>query len=179
VNNIDMKNESFRNWSVVGGLIRKDSKILLVANRRRGKLHRGKRGEVDWTPPGGVIDEGESAVEALEREVYEETGLRASTWSELVYGVSVNFLKQNMALQVEVFEAINWAGSLVVNDPDEIVEDAEFFSEKACEVRLKNSPVWVREPVVAYIKGEIPSEKSFSYIAVSDKAGNLIVERRQ
>jgi len=44
---------------------------------------------------------------------------------------------------------------------------------------LKNSPVWVREPVVAYIKGEIPSEKSFSYIAVSDKAGNLIVERRQ
>ena len=173
-----MKNESFRNWSVVGGLIRKDSKILLVANRRRGKLHRGKRGGVDWTPPGGVIDEGESAVEALEREVYEETGLRASTWSELVYGVSVNFLKQNMALQVEVFEAIDWAGSLVVNDPDEIVEDAEFFSEKACEVRLKNSPVWVREPVVAYIKGEIPPEKSFSYIAVSDKAGNLIVERR-
>ena len=174
-----MKNESFRNWSVVGGLIRKDSKILLVANRRRGKLHRGKRGGVDWTPPGGVIDEGESAVEALEREVYEETGLRASTWSELVYGVSVNFLKQNMAFQVEVFEAIDWAGSLVVNDPDEIVEDAEFFSEKACEVRLKNSPVWVREPVVAYIKGEIPPEKSFSYIAVSDKAGNLIVERRQ
>ena len=113
-----MKNESFRNWSVVGGLIRKDSKILLVANRRRGKLHRGKRGGVDLTPPGGVIDEGESAVEALEREVYEETGLRASTWSELVYGVSVNFLKQNMALQVEVFEAIDWAGSLFVNYPD-------------------------------------------------------------
>jgi len=173
-----MKNESFRNWSVVGGLIRKDSKILLVANRRRGKLHRGKRGGIDWTPPGGVIDEGESAIEALEREVYEETGLQASTWSELVYGVSVNFLKQDMALQVEVFEAIEWTGSLVINDPDLIVEEAEFFSEKACEVRLKNSPVWVREPVLAYLKGEIPSEKSFTYTAVSDKAGNMIVERK-
>ena len=178
MNNIDMKNESFRNWSVVGGLIRKDSKILLVANRRRGKLHRGKRGGIDWTPPGGVIDEGESAIEALEREVYEETGLQASTWSELVYGVSVNFLKQDMALQVEVFEAIEWTGSLVINDPDLIVEEAEFFSEKACEVRLKNSPVWVREPVLAYLKGEIPSEKSFTYTAVSDKAGNMIVERK-
>ncbi len=174
-----MKNESFRNWSVAGGLIRKDSKILLVANRRRGKLHRGKKGGIDWTPPGGVIDEGESAVEALEREVYEETGLSASTWSELVYGVSVNFLKQNMNLQVEVFEAIDWTGSLVINDPDGIVEEAEFLSEKACETRLKNSPVWVREPVLAYIKGEIPSEKSFSYTAISDKTGNLIVERKQ
>ena len=142
-------------------------------------MHRGKKGGIDWTPPGGVIDEGESAVEALEREVYEETGLSASTWSELVYGVSVNFLKQNMDLQVEVFEAIDWTGSLVINDPDGIVEEAEFLSEKACESRLKNSPVWVREPVLAYIKGEIPSEKSFSYTAISDKTGNLIVERKQ
>ena len=83
-----------------------------------------------------------------------------------------------MDLQVEVFEAIDWTGSLVINDPDGIVEEAEFLSEKACETRLKNSPVWVREPVLAYIKGEIPSEKSFSYTAISDKTGNLIVERK-
>ena len=86
-----MKNRSFRNWSVVGGLIRKDSDILLVANRRRGNLHLGKRGGVDWTPPGGVIDQGESAVEALKREVHEETGLKVLVWSESVYEVSVNF----------------------------------------------------------------------------------------
>jgi len=179
VNNIDMKNESFRNWSVVGGLIRSNSEILLVANRRRGNLHLGKKGSIDWTPPGGVIDQGESTVEALKREVYEETGLQVLTLSELVYGVSVDFLEQNMSLQVEVFEAIEWDGSLVVNDPDGIVEDAGFFSEKVCEARLESSPVWVREPVLAYLKGGIPSEKSFSYTAASDKAGNLIVERKQ
>ena len=174
-----MKNESFRNWSVVGGLIRKDSDILLVANRRRGNLHLEKRGGIDWRPRGGVIDQGESAVEALKREVHEETGLQVLTWSELVYGVFVDFVEHNMFLQVKVFEAIEWTGSLVVNDPDGIVEDAEFFSAKVCEAQLENSPVWVREPVLAYLKGGIPSEKSFSYTVASDETGNLSVERKQ
>ena len=172
-----MKNRFFRNWGVVGGLILKDSDILLVANRRRDNSHLGKRGGVDWTPPGGVIDQGESAVEALKREVHEETGLKVLVWSESVYEVSVNFVEHNMFLQVEVFEAIEWTGSLVVDDPDGIVEDAKFFSEKACGARLENSPVWVREPVLAYLKEGIPSEKKFSYMVASDKDGNLTVER--
>lgn len=174
-----MKNGSFRNWSVVGGLIRKDSDILLVANRRKGNLHLGKRDGIDWTPPGGVIDRGESAVGALEREVYEETGLQASTWSDLVYGVSVNFVGHNMSLQVKVFEAIEWTGSLVVNDPDGIVEDAKFFSEEDCEIRLKDSPVWVRDPFLTYLKDEIASEKSFGYLVTSDDSGDLRVKRNQ
>ena len=173
-----MKNNSVRKWSVVGGLILRDSDILLVANRRRGNLHIGKRGGIDWTPPGGVIDQGESAVEALRREVHEETGLKVLTWSELVYGVSVNFVEHNMFLQVEVFEAIEWTGALVVDDPDGIVEDAKFFSEKACGARLENSPVWVREPVSSYLFDQVPTRKSFSYRVTSDKDKNLIVERK-
>ena len=93
-----MKNQSFRNWSVVGGIIRKDLDILLVANRRRGNSHLRKRGGIEWTPPGGVIDQGESAIDALGREVLEETGLKVSTWSESIYGVTVNFLEQNLSL---------------------------------------------------------------------------------
>jgi len=89
----------------------------------------------------------------------------------------VNFVEHNMFLQVEVFEAIEWTGSLVVDDPDGIVEDAKFFSEKAGGARLENSPVWVREPVLAYLKEGIPSEKKFSYMVASDKDGNLTVER--
>ena len=84
-----MKNESFRKWSVVGGIIRRDSNFLLVANRRGGSLHSERRGGIDWTPPGGVVDYGESPLEALKREVLEETGLQVSIWSDLTYGVSV------------------------------------------------------------------------------------------
>ena len=174
-----MKNQPFRNWSVAGGIIRKDSDILLVANRRRGNLHLGKRGGIEWTPPGGVIDQGESAIDALGREVLEETGLKVPTWSESIYGVTVNFLEQNMALEVEVFEAIDWTGSLLINDPDGIVEGAEFFSPKISETILRDSPVWVRDPVLAYLNDEIPYEKTFSYTVRFDKLGHLMVERKQ
>ena len=159
-----MKNESFRNWSVAGGIIRKNSDVLLVANRRKDSAKLRGKGGIDWSPPGGVVDQGESELEALEREVYEETGLRVSTWSEFIYRVHVNFQEHGMHLEVKVFEAIEWNGSIVVNDPDGIVEDAKFFSEEDCEIRLKDSPVWVRDPFLTYLKDEIASEKSFGYL---------------
>ena len=174
-----MKNESFRKWSVVGGIIRRDSNFLLVANRRGGSLHSERRGGIDWTPPGGVVDYGESPLEALKREVLEETGLQVSIWSDLTYGVSVDFPQQSMHLQVKVFEAIEWKGSIVINDPDGIVEDADFFPKRDCEIRLKDSPIWVREPLLAYLGGKIPSEKFFKYSVTSDESKNLIVEREQ
>ena len=42
-----------RDWVVGGALILSDEGVLLVQNRRRNGSH-------DWTPPGGVIDDGES-----------------------------------------------------------------------------------------------------------------------
>ena len=53
-----MKNESFRNWSVVGGVIRKNSDVLLVANRRKESVKLRGKGGIDWSPPGGVVDQG-------------------------------------------------------------------------------------------------------------------------
>ena len=125
-----------------------------------------------------MVDQGESELEALEREVYEETGLRVSTWSEFIYRVHVNFQEHGMHLEVKVFEAIEWDGSLVVNDPDGIVEDAGFFSKENCEIRMKDSPIWVREPFLAYLKSGVASDKTFSYVVTSDDFNNLIVERK-
>ena len=45
-----------RDWVVGGALIVSDDGVLLVQNRRRNGSH-------DWTPPGGVIDEGESLLD--------------------------------------------------------------------------------------------------------------------
>jgi 8-oxo-dGTP diphosphatase len=52
----------------VGVLLLRDGKILL--GRRRGS-----HGAGDWAPPGGHVDEGESAEATARREVLEETGL--------------------------------------------------------------------------------------------------------
>ena len=47
-----------RAWQVGGALIRRDDGLVLVANRRRDQ-------SVDWTPPGGVIDPGETIAESV------------------------------------------------------------------------------------------------------------------
>ena len=52
----------------VGALIIKDGKILLV--KRANEPNKGK-----WSIPGGVVKLGESLIEALKREIIEETGL--------------------------------------------------------------------------------------------------------
>src|SRR3546814_17165771 len=69
-----------RDWVVGGALIVSDEGLLLVQNRRRNGAH-------DWTSPGGVIDEGESLIDGLTREVREETGLRVTEWSGPLYEV--------------------------------------------------------------------------------------------
>jgi ADP-ribose pyrophosphatase YjhB (NUDIX family) len=58
-------------WLVGGALIRGADGVLLVQNRRRNGRH-------DWSPPGGVIDHGETLLEGLTREVVEETGVQVT-----------------------------------------------------------------------------------------------------
>ena len=57
-----------RPWLGVGGIVFKDDQVLLV---KRGK----EPGLGRWSIPGGVVDLGETAAQALEREIQEETGL--------------------------------------------------------------------------------------------------------
>ena len=62
-----------REWLVGGAIIETPDGVLLVRNQRRN-------GDLDWTPPGGVIDEGEDLLAGLAREVEEETGLVVTEW---------------------------------------------------------------------------------------------------
>lgn len=63
------------NYSIgVGALVRKEDKILLV---RRAQ----DPGKGYWTNPGGYIEQGEPIRETVEREVLEESGIRAEVRS--------------------------------------------------------------------------------------------------
>ena len=50
----------------VKAVIRKGGKFLMIRGTRKG--------DSEWSFPGGLVDEGESLEEALKREVLEETG---------------------------------------------------------------------------------------------------------
>jgi ADP-ribose pyrophosphatase YjhB (NUDIX family) len=58
-----------RPWLGVGGIVFRGDRVLLV---KRGK----EPGLGRWSIPGGVVDLGENAAAALEREILEETGLQ-------------------------------------------------------------------------------------------------------
>ncbi len=148
-----------------------DRGLLLVANRRRN-------GSVDWSTPGGVIDAGETAMQALGREVSEETGLVVAEWERLCWTVSVEFVELEMLLDVEVHLAAAFAGDLTLEDPDGIVTDAAFLSGAEVEPRMRHSPLWVREPLAFWLDQPWSDIRHFSYAAFGREPGSLRAERR-
>jgi len=164
-----------RRWKVVGGLLTQRGSTLLVANRRRD-------GRVEWTPPGGVVDRGEVSVEALSREVQEETGLNVEGWSEAVYRVTVDFPDRSIQLGVEVHRASGWHGDITIQDPDDIVEDARFVEPDEAFRLLATAPPWVAEPVTAWLSAALPEASGdgvphFAYLARGSSPSELVVER--
>jgi 8-oxo-dGTP diphosphatase len=141
-----------REWTVGGALIRSGDGLVMVANRRRD-------GSVDWTPPGGVIDPGESVLEGLAREVFEETGLRVSGWTGLAYRVEVEAPGLGWLMRVEAWEAAveglgHDADDFVLDDPDGIVHDARHAPGEHVIELIESAPLWIRVPIGAWLRGE-------------------------
>ena len=65
--------------SVVAAIIRKENKVLL-GRRPNHKRHGGL-----WEFPGGKVDEGETDVEAVTRELVEEFGVETVSVGKVVY----------------------------------------------------------------------------------------------
>lgn len=157
-----------RSWLVAGAVIEGPEGVLLVANRRRG-------GGIDWSTPGGVIDEGEDLLEGLAREVLEETGLAVTGWGDLLYGIEVHAPDLGWDLRVEVHRAVGVAGELRIDDPDGIVVEACWVDPTACAERLAAAHPWVREPLAAWVAERWPARRDFRYLVEGAELGSLTV----
>lgn len=157
-------------WLVGGAVIEGPGGLLLVRNRRRD-------GSVDWTPPGGVIDHGESVIEGLAREVREETGLVVTRWAGLLYEIEARAPDMGWTLRVEAWQAASWEGEIEIADPDGIVEAARWVPSRDCALHLEGGSPWVAEPVSEWLAAPWTGLRSFGYrIAGSDRA-SLVVTR--
>jgi mutator protein MutT len=121
--------------TVVAALITRDSK-LLVCQRKSGDSNALK-----WEFPGGKVEEGESAAEALVRELREELGVTATIGAE-VYRTRHRYkeLSEDLVLiffwaTIEVsaplqnleFERFEWAGPASLPRYDFLPADKELI----------------------------------------------------
>ena len=145
-----------RHWSVAGGVLERDGRFLLVQNLRRN-------GDLDWSTPGGVIDDGESLLEGLSREVEEETGLRVRSWTGPLYRIEVTAPGYGFFLQVEAHLATGFDGELHIDDPDGIVVQAEFVDLAGARERLSDASRWVGEPLLDHFVDGVSDGRLYSY----------------
>jgi 8-oxo-dGTP diphosphatase len=121
--------------TVVAALIIRDSK-LLVCQRKRNDSN-----ALRWEFPGGKVEAGESATEALARELHEELGIAAAIGGE-VYRTKHRYkelqddliliffwatIADSAPLQNLAFERFEWAGPAVLPKYDFLPADKELI----------------------------------------------------
>lgn len=122
-------------------------RVLLVGNDWQGF------GNVRYTLPGGVVERGESTLDALSREVLEETGLQITGIEHLAYAVHVEDSRRNDRAVSFAFMA-RYDGLLNPRDPDGFIVEARFVPVDEVESIIPIAPL--RDPLVRYLRDRQP-----------------------
>ncbi len=123
-----------------------------------------------YTLPGGVVERGESTLDALSREVLEETGLIVTRVRHLAYAVHVEDTRRNDRAISFAFLA-EYDGLLNPADPDGFIVEARFVPVSEIETIVPIAPL--REPLVAYLKDRKPG-RFYTYAGWDGRGGRRV-----
>jgi 8-oxo-dGTP diphosphatase len=124
-----------------------------------------------------VIDEGETVIQGLTREVEEETGLRVMRWEGPIYRIEATAQDLGWRLRVEAHLAAEYEGELRLEDPDGIVVDARFVGVDQCTGHLQAAHQWVREPLGEWLAERWQGSRNFGYHIVGSDLTCLEITR--
>lgn len=141
--------EGLRNIRIVAAVFEIDGEVLLV--RQQGPTDP----EATWALPGGRVEPGETLLEALERELLEETGLTLDTSSpSLLYVCEMVDTEDAMHAVTFVFRVQVMSQTTPIADPDGFISESRFVSRTDAVSFLSVHPYLpIAEPPVAYLQG--------------------------
>lgn len=156
---------------VAVGILTRGEDLLLVRQVSNGFTY--------WSLPGGVAEADETLLQALDRELYEEVGIRPSGAVELDH---VTELRTASFISVaSVFRVPNWSvGRNPAYDPSGEVIDHGFFTLDEARERLGELP-WpsMREPILDVLSGDTGRFWSYEVHADQDlTAARNVTPRR-
>lgn len=146
---------------VAAGILMQGDALLLVR-----QVHAGRD---FWSLPGGVVEEGETVLDGLRRELEEETGLVPRGPVELAHVIELR--TADFVSLAHVFCVPDWRRSPAApeGDPDGEVLAWEFTPLPLARERLRALP-WpaMREPILAHLDGD--PQRFYSYAATDPAA---------
>jgi ADP-ribose pyrophosphatase YjhB (NUDIX family) len=135
-----------RELHIVAALVRRGDELLMVRQAGPGE-------EPVWSIPGGRVEPGEFVVDALERELREETGVRVVDRGALAFLAQMDDRRKGYFATVWTWDVAAWEGDVAPADPDGFVREAAFvpLAEAVEHLRaISWQPLTVR-----YLLGEL------------------------
>ncbi len=131
---------------IVSALVRRNGRIVLVHEVGPDDS------EPCWMLPGGKVEAGESLLEALDRELREETGLRLAGDPSVAFVAHV--LSAGDACVAFTFSCLA-NGALTPDDPDGYILDVAWVEEAEALQRLERVAWYDVAPLRRHLAGEL------------------------